>query len=109
MKTITYIYSVNARGTILKSSGSGMLWNGTKNFQTKLTEFFAPDWKVNFVSLDTFTNFIPESDVIVFNEMDKPYIPQTIQTKALPISYLEIAKNDVAGIKQRVEDFYQVQ
>lgn len=109
MKTITYIYSVNARGTILKSSGSGMLWNRAKNFQTELIKAFAPDWQVSFISLDTFTNSVPESDVIVFNEMDTPYIPKVIQTKALPISYVEIAKTDIAGIKQRVETFYQAQ
>ena len=36
MKKLVWIYSVNTRGGILKSSGAGMIWSRSKKLQEQL-------------------------------------------------------------------------
>lgn len=36
MKSVVWIYTVNTDGVVIRSSGSSMMWIGSKKFQDKL-------------------------------------------------------------------------
>lgn len=44
MKKLVWIYSVNTRGGILKSSGAGMIWSRSKKLQEQLRIKVEPEW-----------------------------------------------------------------
>ncbi len=104
MKKLVWIYSVNTRGGILKSSGVGMIWSRSKKLQEQLRIKVEPEWDLSIISYDITTD-IPQADLIMYNEMDQAYMNDEIKKNELSIPYQDLATADVDSIFDKIEAF----
>ncbi|UZN39294.1 hypothetical protein MZO31_03960 [Enterococcus faecium] len=85
MKKLVWIYSVNTRGGILKSSGAGMIWSRSKKLQEQLRIKVEPEWDLSIISYDITTD-TPQADLWNGNSFfDKFYKVQNFFPYAIPI------------------------
>ncbi|WP_271495405.1 hypothetical protein [Enterococcus sp. 5H] len=107
MKKVIWIYSVNARGGSIRTSGSGMLWKRSKKFQDKVKLELLPEWDVTFISYDITENTLPSADVIMYSQMDSIYINEAIKKVGLVVPYKDILTENIENLKRALENFIE--
>jgi hypothetical protein len=101
MKSVVWIYTVNTDGVVIRSSGSSMMWIGSKKFQDKPKKELLPEWNLSIISYDIANNDIPDADIIMYNEMDMAYLDEKKKNTGLPVSYIDLQTKNADSIKKK--------
>ncbi|MFD2728254.1 hypothetical protein [Enterococcus camelliae] len=114
MRTITFIYSIDAKGippigTVKTNLGPFFTPIGEKKFQEQLTNFFSPDWHISYISFPITQTTMPDGDVVIYNESTSPYLDQKIKEQALFVPSRYFITKDFLAIRQFIEDFAKEQ
>lgn len=98
MKKFVWLFTVNSSGMPPFGYGPNMTSKQIKTFQNSLKESLPPEIDLDFISYDIDTK-IPESDLIIFNNLDARYLDEDIKKNGLVIPSNEIFSMNIEKIK----------
>ena len=106
MKKITWIQSVQLHdgGPPIGYSPNAML-SQTKKMQQQLKDALAEEFSIEFVSFDITTQEVPNSDIIIYNDLDARYLNEAIQSNGLLIPFKDIITSNFETIQQKIDKY----
>ena len=106
MKTITWIQSVQLHdGGPPIGYRPNAFSSQIKKLQSQIKAAFAPEFSISFVSFDISSQKRPDTDLIIYNELDARYLNEEIKAAGLLIPFQSMITLDTENIEQHIRSF----
>lgn len=104
MKTFTWIFSLNSDGIAPFGYGHTMPYTQAELFQNNLKKSLSSEIDLEFISYNINSKIIPDSDLIIYNDLDARFLDEEIKNNSLVVPFSDVFSMNIERIKELLVD-----